>query len=109
MAELAPGRKGRRRSGDPGLDSPPIRQIQSGRGLLRALCSAVRPMNTSSVQIKETVPIPVETGDREVESSPAIVSKPRGLTLFAVPVATLMALAVHGLVSKNEPSVDPQI
>ena len=66
-------------------------------------------MNTSSVQIKEPVPIPVETGDREVESSPAIVSKPRGLTLLAVPVATLMALAVHGLVSQNEPSVDPQI
>ena len=53
-------------------------------------------MNTSSVQIKEPVPIRVETGDREAESSPAIVSKPRGLTLFAVPVATLMALAVHG-------------
>ena len=66
-------------------------------------------MNTSLVQIKEPVPIPVETGDRDVESSPAIVSKPRGLTLLAVPVATLMALAIHGFVSKNEPSVDPQI
>jgi len=72
-------------------------------------CALRRPMNTSLVQIKEPVPIPVETGDREVESSPAIVSKPRGWTLLAVPVATLMALAVHGLVSKNEPSVDPQI
>src|SRR5438552_12101981 len=109
MAAVAPGRKGRRRSGDAGLDSPPIRQIQSGRGLLRALCSAVPPMNTSSVQIKEPVPIPVATGAREVNSSPAMVSKPPGSTLFAVPLATLMALAVHGLVSKNEPSVDPHL
>ena len=50
-------------------------------------------MNTSSVQIKEPVPIPVATGAREVNSSPAMVSKPPGSTLFAVPLATLMALA----------------
>jgi NitT/TauT family transport system permease protein len=65
-------------------------------------------MNTSCVQIKEPVPMPVETEAHAVSHSPAIVLRPRVRTLLAVPVAALIALTVHLFVSKNEPSVDPQ-
>jgi NitT/TauT family transport system permease protein len=65
-------------------------------------------MNTSLVQIKEPVEMPVsaEKTVRVVSSSSAMVSKLRARTLLAVPVATLIALGVHWLVSKAEPAPD---
>jgi NitT/TauT family transport system permease protein len=65
-------------------------------------------MNTSLVQLKESVSMPADTVARVVSPSPDLVSRPRVLTMLAVPVATLVALAVHLFVSKNEPSVNPQ-
>ncbi|HEY2951656.1 MAG TPA: ABC transporter permease subunit [Verrucomicrobiae bacterium] len=66
-------------------------------------------MNTSLVQLKEPVPMPAETVARVVNPSPAKVSRPRARTLLAVPAATLVALAVHLFVSKNEPSLNPRL
>ena len=65
-------------------------------------------MNTALVQVKETAQAsaPVEKSARMVYSSPAIAAKLRVGTLLALPAATLLALAVHLLVSKNEPVAD---
>ncbi len=65
-------------------------------------------MNTASVQVKEPAEMPVlaEKTTRRANSSSAKTAAPRVTTLLAVPVATLLALAVHVFVSKNEPVVD---
>ena len=65
-------------------------------------------MNTSLVQLKDPVSIPADTVAGAVGPAPAIVSKPRVWTMLVVPMATLVALAVHRFVSQNEPSVNPR-
>ena len=65
-------------------------------------------MNTATVQVKEAVPVraPSDQTARAARPSLSAVARLRGRTLLAVPVATLLALAVHWFVSKNEPPVD---
>src|SRR2546421_53077 len=108
MASIAPGRTGRRRPGFPRLDHPPICHDESLRRLLRCLPSPEPPMNTALVEIKEPVQAPAATGKRTraVSRASAPSETPRLRTLLALPVATLIALAVHLLISKNEPAID---
>ena len=83
---------------------------------MRALCFAQRSMNTSSVQIKEPVSLAVPTEDPNHLALPAEAAGAAGAAdvrmrvgkLLAVPVTSALALAVHGWVSRNEPSVDPR-
>jgi NitT/TauT family transport system permease protein len=65
-------------------------------------------MNTGLVQVKESIqrPMPAERAARAISPFPVIGSKLRVRTLVALPVATLIAVAVHLLVSKGEPAVD---
>jgi NitT/TauT family transport system permease protein len=63
-------------------------------------------MNTAVVQVKEPAGMPVETPARSAAPTISVTRKPALLSLLAVPVATLIALAVHILVSKNEPPAD---
>ena len=62
-------------------------------------------MNTALVQVKE-LPVSAENIARVVSPSSAIASRLRVRTLLAVPVATVVALAVHLFVSKSEPVAD---
>lgn len=65
-------------------------------------------MNTSSVQIKEPVqmPIPAETNAGAVDLLTTAGSRLRLPILLAVPAATVIALAVHLAVSKDDAPVD---
>src|SRR5688572_24343721 len=65
-------------------------------------------MNTLMVQSKESVHIPVSAERPALAGSRplAVGPKLRARVWLAVPVATLIALAVHWLVSRNEPPVD---
>ncbi len=69
-------------------------------------------MNNSGVQLKEPGPMAVAANQPTDQPAGAvcppsgIVPKSRGRTLLAVPVAASIALAVHWLVSKNEPAAD---
>jgi NitT/TauT family transport system permease protein len=65
-------------------------------------------MNTALVQVKEPVQMPVliEKTARVVTASSVVASKLRVRTLVALPMATLIALAVHLFVSKTEPVAD---
>ena len=65
-------------------------------------------MNTSSVQIKQPVPMSMtaEPSGRAVTALPRPGSGLRVRTLLAVPAGALIALTVHLVVSKNEPPVD---
>src|SRR5256885_6022610 len=65
-------------------------------------------MNTALVGIKDPVQAPAATGKRTraVSRAPAPSERPRLRTLLAMPIATLIAMAVHLLVSKNEPAID---
>jgi NitT/TauT family transport system permease protein len=60
------------------------------------------------VQVNESVPesAPADTESWAAPASPAAAFKRRPLLLLALPGATLFALAVHFLVSKNEPRAD---
>jgi NitT/TauT family transport system permease protein len=65
-------------------------------------------MNTALVPVKEPAPAPMsaeKTGDAPGDC-PVPVSRPRVWTLLVVPLAALIALAVHLFVSKDEPSAD---
>jgi NitT/TauT family transport system permease protein len=63
-------------------------------------------MNTAAVQVNERVeaPVPAERAASKARS-PDTPGLRRG-TLLCLPIATLIALAVHLFVSKNEPPVD---
>ena len=65
-------------------------------------------MNTSSVQIKQPLPMSMiaEPSGRAVTALPRPGSGLRARTLLAVPAGALIALAVHLVVSKSEPPVD---
>src|ERR1043166_6314823 len=106
MAAGCDDREGGRRSGDAGLGSPSIRQVQSCRSLLRRLSSSRNPMNTALVQVKEQ---PVEIAlsraldKRTVNVPQALPCKLRVRSWLAVPVAATLALTIHLSVSKSEP------
>src|SRR5882762_9622608 len=65
-------------------------------------------MKNSLAQIDEPEPMPAsaEKTALVVSRSSAIAARPRGRILFAVPAASLIALAVHLFVSHNEPAPD---
>ncbi len=65
-------------------------------------------MNTALVEMKERVqaPAPVEKRARALTPASGPPQKPRARNLLAVPVATLIAFAVHVLVSKDELAID---
>jgi NitT/TauT family transport system permease protein len=63
-------------------------------------------MNTAVVQVKEPAGMPVETSARLAAPRSTTVRKSVLRTLLAVPVATVIALMVHTLVSKGEPPAD---
>ena len=65
-------------------------------------------MNTAWVQSKEPGPTPVATAEatRMASRAPARTRRLHTRTMASVPLATLLALAVHWLVSKNEPVAD---
>src|SRR5262249_12110718 len=108
MVEVAPGGKSRRRPSDTGLDPAPIRALQPQGRHLRSLCSARDSMNTSSVQIKEPVPMSMNAYETvQLVPRPAVeTDKLRRRSLVAVPLAAVIALAVHAAVSKAEPVAD---
>jgi NitT/TauT family transport system permease protein len=65
-------------------------------------------MNTALVQVKEPVQMraPAEKKAHAINPASGASSKPRARTLLAVPVATLIAMAIHVMVSKSEPVTD---
>jgi len=66
-------------------------------------------METPVAQIKEPLEasLPVERKVQPVGFASVIASRLRALNPIAVPVATIIALAVHLFVAKNEPAADP--
>jgi NitT/TauT family transport system permease protein len=69
-------------------------------------------MNTAAVQVNQRAEVPAERG-QPCPPAPAAVQSVRPVppalrwrTLLSLPVATLIAVAVHWVVSKNEPPVD---
>jgi NitT/TauT family transport system permease protein len=65
-------------------------------------------MNTSSVPIKEPVPLPLvaEPAARTGHARAAGPDVLRGRTLLSVPLAALLSLGIHVLISGNEPAPD---
>jgi NitT/TauT family transport system permease protein len=63
-------------------------------------------MNTAAVQVNERVEVPVPAQKAVTATRSPVATGLRLRTLLSLPVATLIALAVHLLVSKNEPPVD---
>jgi NitT/TauT family transport system permease protein len=65
-------------------------------------------VNDPLAKIKTPVhtPVSAETAGDPIGGSPVLASNPRMWTLLATPLAALIALAVHLLVSKTEPPVD---
>ncbi|MEY2407815.1 MAG: sulfonate transport system permease protein [Verrucomicrobiota bacterium] len=68
-------------------------------------------MNTSSVPIKPTASLPMtaENAGRPDALLPAMDFKLRIRIMIAAPIAALIALTVHLVVAKNEPSVNARI
>src|SRR5688572_21537470 len=91
------------------MDRAPVRVLQSLRIILRALHTSPHPVNTALVQAKEPARL------APAAEAPALCTEAQtrpgaeGLCmrkLASLPVATLIALAVHIAVSKSEPPVD---
>src|SRR5687768_4839236 len=99
VAPILAGGKGGGRASHARVDRAPVRFLQSLRFFLRALHSAEHLMNTAAVQAKQPVSMPAAA-----ESASSDVATSRGepclRARLSLPLATLMALAVHIAVSK---------
>src|SRR6185503_14111821 len=85
-----------------------VRFLQSVRIVLRALHSSQHLMNTGVMRAKQPVSMPMtaESASAEIAVSRFGSSVLCLRKLLSLPLATLMALVVHFVVSKNEPPVD---
>jgi NitT/TauT family transport system permease protein len=65
-------------------------------------------MNTAVVEVKEPahIPAPADSTAPVESSASTSPSAPRLRTLLAIPIAAVIAIVIHALVSKNEPPVE---